>query len=84
MYWKRSFQNLKLVIRDQPGQIGRIGVVLGSFDIRITNVSLQHIPSSDKVNAEMVVRIPGDVDMTQILERLEQIDGVYLVERMTL
>lgn len=64
-----------MVMADRPGQLGRIGTVLGTFGVNIEHVDLSSRLDS-KVVLALAVRLPPRVSRDEILMALGGADGV--------
>ncbi len=81
-HWSNKHRNrIKIVVRDQPGQLGRVGIFFGKHDISIKNITMHHIPEQKVINIEFVLIIPSNVDMIQIFTELSEIDGVLSIDK---
>ncbi|WP_422445741.1 MgtC/SapB family protein [Thermoanaerobacterium sp. DL9XJH110] len=76
---KRFLQQISLVIKDRPGQIGKIGSVLGEMNINIRSIKMQNL-EDDKLLISLFVRFPSNVAINDVIARLLQIDGIYDIE----
>jgi len=79
----KSHHRLNITIADQPGQLGRIGFFLGQHGISIRNIIMQRQPASKTVDIELVLRIPPDTDLTQVVQHLIEVDGVRSVDKLS-
>jgi putative Mg2+ transporter-C (MgtC) family protein len=66
---------LTIVAVDQPGQLGRIGALLGSFRANIEGVEMTERVDG-RVRLEFQLRIPPGRDRDQILLAVQAMDGV--------
>lgn len=72
---RRGVGNVVLVMVDQPGQLGRIGTVLGAFGANIERVEMS-ARMDNKVTLDLAVRIPARVSRDEILVGLGDVEGV--------
>lgn len=64
-----------MVMADRPGQLGRIGTVLGTFGVNIEHVDLS-ARLDNKVVLALAARVPPRVSRDEILIALGGVDGV--------
>ncbi|SDD45069.1 MgtC/SapB family protein [Sporomusa acidovorans] len=80
-HWNRYRNRIKIVVRDQPGQLGRIALFFGQHNISIKNVTMHHILEQKVINLEFVLIMPADTDMIKIFAELTEIDGVLSIDK---
>jgi putative Mg2+ transporter-C (MgtC) family protein len=78
--------NKSLWIRavDHPGLLGRVGTVLGDYDVSITNVSLSESNfmeayKADTVVIELTVSVPSGFNSRRLMESMLRIPGMLEV-----
>lgn len=76
---KGAIRPLRMVVADQPGQLGRIGSILGNYRIDIRSIEL-HQTKDQRVTIEMLVKLPPHLDFMALSQELLQLDGVDEVE----
>ncbi len=64
-----------MTMADRPGQLGRIGTVLGTFGVNIEGVDLS-ARVDNKVMLALTARIPPRVSRDDIVVALGEVDGV--------
>lgn len=69
---------LRLRVKDQPGQLGLIGSVLGAYQVDIRGIELNPI-NDNLVELELSVRHPPSIDLIALVNDLRGIDGVDTV-----
>lgn len=72
---RRGMGHVVLVMADRPGQLGRIGTVLGAFGVNIEHVDLS-ARMDNKVVLALAARIPARVSRDEILVALGDVEGV--------
>lgn len=72
---RRGLGNLVMVMADRPGQLGRIGTVLGAFGANIERVELSARMDA-RVTLELAVRLPGRISRDEVLVALGDVEGV--------
>lgn len=81
-HWANKYcDRIKMVVRDQPGQLGKVGMFFGKNGIGIKNITMQHIQEEKVINLEFVLKIPANADMIQIFAELTEIDGVLSIDK---
>jgi len=81
-HWTNKCRNrITIVVRDQPGQLGRVGMFFGKHGIGIKNITMRHIPEQKVINIEFVLIIPANLDMIKIFTELSEIDGVLSIDK---
>lgn len=75
----REYKLYKVTMADKPGQIGRVGMALGEEGVHIKNIKLSHV-EGDKLEVEMMLKLPSMIRPRQIAEILHQVPGVDRVE----
>ena len=72
---RRGVGNIVMVMADRPGQLGRIGTVLGAFGANIERVEMS-ARMDHKVTLDLAVRLPARVSRDEILVGLGDVEGV--------
>lgn len=75
----KGYAQLKVVMADQPGQLGRVGSALGELGIDIRDVRLAH-RDGGLVEVELRVRPAGRDSLRQAVEALLGLPGVRSAE----
>lgn len=75
-----GLKNLRIKVFDQPGEVGKIGSVLGDYDVHIVDVSIDHIRNEPNIYVNLRVRVPTDFNQNQVIQHLAQTTGVIQVE----
>lgn len=76
---KKYSQEISLVIKDSPGQIGKIGTALGKMNISIKGIKMENI-GEEKMILYLVLRLPSKILINDVITTLSEIDGVYNIE----
>ncbi len=66
---------------DRPGQIGKIGVYLGTQDIHIRDIKI--VEKNDMLEIVLRVHMPADVNENQVATDILSIEGIRSVKSMT-
>jgi len=72
---RRGVGNVVMIMADRPGQLGRIGTVLGAFGVNIERVEMS-ARMDNKVTLELAARVPARASRDEILVALGEVDGV--------
>ena len=72
---RRGVGNVVMVMADRPGQLGRIGTVLGAFGVNIERIDLS-ARVDNKVTLALAARIPARTSRDEILVALGDVAGV--------
>ncbi len=75
---RRGVGHLSLIIADRPGQIGRIGTLLGQLGVNIEHVDMSG-RMDEKVVLTLGVRLPPRLSRDELLVALGDVDGVEAV-----
>jgi len=73
---KHHLQPLILTVKDEPGQLGKVGSCLGEMNISIKDVKLEDIEEG-KLLIELMIQRINDFNLAEIKRRLREIDGIY-------
>lgn len=76
---KNNLQEILFVIKDTPGQIGKIGTVLGEMSINIKSIKVEN-NEEGKLVLLLSLCLPPKVNINDVTERLLEIDGIYNIE----
>lgn len=75
-----GLKSLRVKVFDQPGEVGKIGSVLGNYDVHIIDVSIDHIRNEPNIYVNLQVRVPPDLNQNELTQHLAQTTGVIQVE----
>ncbi|MDI3538004.1 MAG: putative Mg2+ transporter-C (MgtC) family protein [Bacillota bacterium] len=76
---KRERRVLELDIEDRPGQLGRIGQVLGRLGISIKGIQMEEAAVRGRLNVALTVRFPPGTSVEAAVTELSQVEGVHAV-----
>lgn len=76
---KRSSKDIILIIKDSPGQIGKIGTILGDLSVTIKNIRMNNI-DDEKLRVCLNIETPSKLDNSDITMSLSKVDGILSVE----
>lgn len=64
-----------MVMADRPGQLGKIGTMLGTYGVNIEHVELSQ-RMDEKVSLSLAVRVPPRVSRDELMVALGAVEGV--------
>ena len=73
---KRHLQPLKLIVEDLPGQLGKIGSVLGEMDISIKDVKIENIEKG-KLLITLMIRKISKLEFEENNRKFHETDEIY-------
>jgi len=68
IFRRGEYKGLEIVIPNKPGQLGKIGNILGEMDINISNIELKE--NGEDTNIDLVLEVPKGINEEQIIEKL--------------
>lgn len=78
----REYKGFVMIVDDRPGQIGRIGSVLGDLGVSIKNINLNHLDEEDGLEVEVMLYIPTGIHPSDVIDQLSRIAGMRSVDRL--
>jgi putative Mg2+ transporter-C (MgtC) family protein len=78
----RVYKGLLLVTKDQPGQVGMIGSVLGDLGVLIKNINLNRLENENLLEIELLLDLPSEISVEQVVEDLAGVKGVQNIDRL--
>lgn len=76
---KRERRVLELDIEDRPGQLGRIGQVLGRLGVSIKGVQIEEATARGRLSVTLTVRFPPGSNVEAAVTELSEVEGVHAV-----
>lgn len=76
---KRERRVLELDIEDRPGQLGRVGQVLGRLGVSIKGIQMEEAAVRGRLNVALTVRFPPGTNVEAAVTELSQVEGVHAV-----
>ena len=76
---KRLSKDIILIIKDSPGQMGKIGTTLGEMKVNIKSIRMNNIDDG-KLRVSLNVAPPLKLDNSDITMSLSKVDGILSVE----
>lgn len=77
---QKNQKKIEVLIRDRPGQLGRVSSCLGEMDIHIRKVEMSEPLSGNKLRINLSVNVPYNISLSEVKEKVEKVDGVYECE----
>ncbi|MDD3839592.1 MAG: MgtC/SapB family protein [Clostridia bacterium] len=74
-----AYYNLVLQIEDRPGQIGKIGEVMGSLEVGIEDIKLIKA-EENMIRVGFLIKLPSGCSKLELMDELMKIDGVNSVD----
>lgn len=78
----RDYRAFSMIIEDTPGQVGRVGSALGDLGVSIKNIHLSRTEDQGRMEVEILVTLPQNLDPATVINNLSSVTGVYDVERI--
>ncbi|MGE5544403.1 MAG: MgtC/SapB family protein [Bacillota bacterium] len=78
----RDYRAFSMIIEDTPGQVGRVGSALGDLGVSIKNIHLSRTEDPRRLEVEILVVLPQNLDPITVISNLSTVPGVYAVERI--
>lgn len=77
----REYKGFVVVVDDGPGQVGRIGSLLGEMNVLIKNIQLERV-ENEGLEVELLLQLPPHVTPESVMEQLSKAPGCREVERL--
>jgi len=77
---KRNYINIKIVSSNKPGQLGKIGQIMGQMGVSIVNIELDS-DNDDIVLMNMSVKIPNQSVKLELLNEIGKQEGILEVSQ---
>jgi len=71
-----DLKTIGLVSKDKPGQLGKIGSVLGELNVNIRNIELECGEETGICGIRLVVYAPSNVTSDTIVDKLSELEGI--------
>lgn len=78
----RDYKGLLMLVEDRPGQVGTIGSILGDLCVLIKNIQLSRMEDSGDLEIELLLQLPPNVTMDEVIEELSTIKGLRNIDRL--
>ncbi len=70
---------IDLVSKDIPGQMGKVGTVLGELGVNIKNIEIECVEDTGLCNLRLQVEQPARVSESGIIDQLSAVAGISQV-----
>lgn len=78
---KSPYLDIEVQLENKPGQIGRIGQLLGTMNVNIRNIEFKDY-EGDVLNVYLSLKIPSNIEKQEVTRRLMKEEGIYSIEEM--
>ena len=78
----RSYKGIVMQLDDAPGMIGIVGSALGEKNILIKNISMVKLDDNGRLEVELLLDIPPEIRVEDIISELAWLNGVHHIERL--
>jgi putative Mg2+ transporter-C (MgtC) family protein len=78
----RLYKGIVMLVDDQPGQVGIIGSILGELNVLIKEINLDREESENQLEIELLLQLPPETSVSQVIERLSNIQGLHHIDRL--
>ncbi|MEN6324716.1 MAG: MgtC/SapB family protein [Syntrophomonas sp.] len=78
----RDYKGLLMLVEDGPGQVGTIGSILGHMCVLIKNIQLSRMEDSGDLEIELLLQLPPNLTMDEVVEELSSIKGLRNIDRL--
>lgn len=78
----RLYKGIVIVVEDGPGQVGIVGSLLGDMGVLIKNISLNRAEGDNLLEIELLISLPVDISIEQVIEKLSTVRGLQSIDRL--
>lgn len=78
----RVYKGIVLLVKDQPGQIGSIGSILGEQGVLIKNINMNRQDNDNLLEIELLLELPSEVSIEKVVEELAELKGLQNIDRL--
>lgn len=71
-----DLKTISLVSKDKPGQLGKVGFVLGELNVNIKSIELERGEETGICGIRLVVDARSDVSSDTIVDKLSELEGI--------
>ena len=71
---------LRVMIKDRPGQLGKIGEALGKLEINIRGIEFEADEEREEAVLHLSLDVPSTVAPAKVLEEVSILTGVHKAE----
>ncbi len=73
--------NLLIISLDKPGQIGRIGSLLGGLGVNIVQIQIEDAEEPGRIFIPLTMKLPDKYQLDQVIKELCAIEGVVDIQK---
>jgi len=77
----RLYKGIVIITRDEPGQVGKIGSMLGDMGVLIKNISLSRLEDS-QLEIELLLNLPPEISIETVIRNLSTSQGIQSIDRL--
>jgi putative Mg2+ transporter-C (MgtC) family protein len=77
----RLYKGIVIVTKDEPGQVGKIGSMLGDMGVLIKNISLTRLEES-QLEIELLLNLPPEISIETVIRNLSVSQGIQSIDRL--
>jgi len=78
----RLYKGIVMQVKDQPGQVGIVGSLLGDMGVLIKNINLTRLESDNILEIELLLELPSEATIEEVVQELSQAKGVQHIDRL--
>ncbi len=79
--YERKQHRILLLIDNKPGQIGKIGDILGNLNVNIKDIKIRQVEDdSEIVEVKLTVKLPADIQKQHVICQLSVVNGVKEIQ----
>ena len=79
VFKKKHHFIINIIIKDKPGQLGKIGTALGEMAVNIKNIRMFR-EEKGLISLELLVRVPVNVNFNKVINKLAEVEGVIDID----
>jgi putative Mg2+ transporter-C (MgtC) family protein len=73
----KNLKRLDIIVRDKPGQIGRVSTAMGELEVHIRNVQMGEPLKNNRIKLTFTVSLPYTLKTFELVEALKKVEDVY-------
>lgn len=77
----RLYKGIVIITKDEPGQVGKIGSMLGDMGVLIKNISLSRLEDS-QLEIELLLNLPPEIPIETVIRNLSTSYGIQSIDRL--
>lgn len=76
---RKKENNLEILLRDKPGQLGTVSTALGQMNVHIRNVEMRPAEIENRLVVIFTIDLPYCFTINDVIETISKVPGVYKV-----